>query len=137
MKLSELGEAYDTECEFVDYKGFTYSFRVKRLTYSQIQWLLTEEFEKQTKKRNEDEKEYKDMEEFCEYVDGANIQDMSRIVKYIEAWCFEDTTPNEQSFAALYAQRADVAIGMYMKIAALFRGVHYSTSAMISEVKKK
>ena len=136
MKLSELGEAYDTDCEFVDYKGVSYGFRIKSLNYAQIQWFLKEDFGNQTKRRDDDNKEFDNREDFCEYVDQANVQDMSRVVHYIERWEFEDP-PTEESFAVLYAKRGDIAVGIFMKIASIFRDVFYSTNAIMSQVKKK
>ena len=137
MKISELEHQYDTICEFVDYKGVSYGFTVKKLNYVQMMWLLTSQTKEKFEKEEEEVKTCsEDMDKYCDKIDANNAKDMCSYVRYIESWCFEEE-PTEHNITLLYTKRDDVAIGIMEAMLRRYMEVLSSSRKLTQEVKKK
>ena len=139
MNISQLEHPYDTQCEYVDYKGNCYPFTIKRLNFVQIQWLINvnikqngsfDEISKEIASRSDD------MDSYCDYLDTSNAKELKRMVKYIDSWCFEQE-PSADNIITLYAQRDDVALGIIQTLATRYHEVFMGTRKEVEEVKKK
>ena len=139
MDILELGDSYDIECEYVDYKGNCYPLTIKKLTYVQIEWLLVINAKQNNlldKSQQSDDRFVTDMDAYCDYTDVNNVNECKRLVKYVDSWCFKQE-PSVDNIVSLYAQRDDVALGVINAMLTRYHEVMSGARKAVVEVKKK